>query len=418
MMLQAELFSTIPFSHFSDERRRSCANAIRSINVTEVLTANEDSLAELIEAQYLLEAPVLKPEDMYMDGEPEEVSGYGYQPAPFGGQVGVTNRYLKFTLCIPFEGSPDMFRIQPSNRRNVMGRDVSIELAPDEVRFTFNELLSGGTFDPERIYSPYIDALNINARNLAQEISIFNDSLRPMIREHISKRKQEAGQNKAAMASFKIPVKRRSNLSPTYSIPEIRRKPSIIEQVESKAVVLEPTLEIAEYENILTIMKNVAVAMERSPATFSRMSETEIRDMLVVHLNGHYEGNVTGETFNGIGKTDILLRYKNANAFIGECKIWKGSRGLTEAIDQLLGYVTWRDTKAAILIFNRGTDLTAILQKTNEAVRAHPHFKEATKFKSTTLTQAGTVLSYKMMHPSDVDKEVFMSVLAFQITSP
>jgi hypothetical protein len=39
-----------------------------------------------------------------------------------------------------------------------------------------------------------------------------------------------------------------------------------------------------------------------------------------VTLNSHYEGAATGETFNGTGKTDILVRHGLDNAFIGQCK--------------------------------------------------------------------------------------------------
>ena len=90
--------------------------------------------------------------------------------------------------------------------------------------------------------------------------------------------------------------------------------------------------------------------MERSPQTFAKLTEEEIRDFFLIQLNGHYQGNATGETFNGAGKTDILIRYKNANAFIAECKFWSGQKKMTETINQLMGYITWRDTKTAITI--------------------------------------------------------------------
>ena len=34
-------------------------------------------------------------------------------------------------------------------------------------------------------------------------------------------------------------------------------------------------------------------------------NEEEIRNFFLIQLNGHYQGNATGETFNGVGKTDI-----------------------------------------------------------------------------------------------------------------
>ena len=49
--------------------------------------------------------------------------------------------------------------------------------------------------------------------------------------------------------------------------------------------------------------------------------------------------------FNNLGHTDIIVREDNANLFIAECKIWHGQKQFTDAIDQLFGYVTWRDTE-------------------------------------------------------------------------
>ena len=49
------------------------------------------------------------------------------------------------------------------------------------------------------------------------------------------------------------------------------------------------------------------------------------------------------------------------NVFIAECKFWKGPKAFSEAIDQLLGYATWRDSKTAILVFNRGTETSTVL---------------------------------------------------------
>jgi len=101
--------------------------------------------------------------------------------------------------------------------------------------------------------------------------------------------------------------------------------------------------------------------MERSPRTFSRLHEEEIRDFFLIILNSHYEGQATGETFSG--KTDILIRSEGRNVFIAECKIWKGSKSLTSAIDQILEYSNWRDTKTAVLLFNKSGKLSRILEK-------------------------------------------------------
>ena len=46
--------------------------------------------------------------------------------------------------------------------------------------------------------------------------------------------------------------------------------------------------------------------MERSPSAFATADEETLRQHFLVQLNGHFEGQATGETFNAAGKTDIL----------------------------------------------------------------------------------------------------------------
>jgi hypothetical protein len=38
------------------------------------------------------------------------------------------------------------------------------------------------------------------------------------------------------------------------------------------------------------------------------MGEEEIRNLLLIGLNSHFEGQAAGEVFNNTGKTDILTR--------------------------------------------------------------------------------------------------------------
>jgi len=143
---------------------------------------------------------------------------------------------------------------------------------------------------------------------------------------------------------------------------EIREELEHAKQAAEKAHMLEASLQTAipldEYERILEITSNMATVMERSPETFAQLGEEHIRQHFLVQLNGTYAGNATGETFNYNGKTDILVRRNNLNLFIAECKFWRGEKALSDTIDQLLNYATWRDTRLAIFLFNRNRDLS------------------------------------------------------------
>lgn len=119
----------------------------------------------------------------------------------------------------------------------------------------------------------------------------------------------------------------------------------------------------------------MTLVMERSPSAFSTMDEEALRQHFLVQLNGQFDGQATGETFNLNGKTAISLREGSRSAFIAECKFWKGPKKIAEAIDQLLGYTAWRDSKTAILVLNRGTSTTTVLSGIREVCVAQPNLK-------------------------------------------
>jgi len=153
----------------------------------------------------------------------------------------------------------------------------------------------------------------------------------------------------------------------------------------------------------------MAHVMERSPSAFKSMDEEALRSHFLVQLNGHYEGQATGETFNYEGKTDILVRSEGKNIFIGECKYWSGPKKLLETIDQILGYSAWRDTKVAILIFNQRKDFTKVLEAIPGTVESHARFKR-------TLGKISeTQFRFVVSHRDDPNREMLLTVLAFDV---
>jgi len=91
-------------------------------------------------------------------------------------------------------------------------------------------------------------------------------------------------------------------------------------------------------------------------------------------LEPNFEGSATGETFNKTGKTDILLRHDGTNVFIGECKFWKGKKSFLSTISQLLGYLTWRDSKAAVIMFVGNKEFSPVLDSAKNSVSDHNNF--------------------------------------------
>lgn len=50
-------------------------------------------------------------------------------------------------------------------------------------------------------------------------------------------------------------------------------------------------------------------------------------------------------------------------------------RVIAHALTQLLGYLAWRDTKAALLLFIRHADVSAVTGKALTAIQSHPNCK-------------------------------------------
>jgi hypothetical protein len=242
------------------------------------------------------------------------------------------------------------------------------------------------------------------------DVDPYNAQLPALVEGKVRQRKQKLLADAGLVGSLGIPIRRRVGEALTFSPTEIRRKPPIHRpQTVSAAFQPEPALSEQEYDYILKVIENMVLVMERSPRAFVKMDEESLRDHILVQLNGHYEGQATGETFNYTGKTDILIRHEGKNVFIAECKFWKGPQMLLDTLDQLLGYTSWRDTKAAVLVFNRNRDHTAVLQKVADTVPTHTYYKR------TLNPRSETHFRYVFHQRGDTNREVFVAILVFHV---
>jgi hypothetical protein len=415
-MRDGELFSQQSFHDASQELKRSLVEEIQINDMASILNTPLDELARHFGDRYRMDVPRLKPEELHLLDMPREVTAVERCPDGFGRYTNVPKSYVEFTVCVPFEGDPSLLHLRPTNYYFVLSRKMSATVKNQEVQLYY-QVEAGPTLDVKTIYGEAVKLIQTNLQNLARDTDHFNADLPRIVREELGKRKRQAEASQTLIRSINIPVKKRPDIPATYSIPEVRRKPQIKEKTTTRTTTPDPTLAPEEYENILLIIKDMSLALERSPKTFVSLSEEDIRNFFLILLNGHYQGTATGETFNGNGKTDILIRHQNANAFIAECKFWRGQKALTETIEQLLGYVTWRDTKTAIILFNKTSDLSSVLAKADETMKQHKNFKAPSRLSSPQLSRTETVFAYKFVHPSDSEKEIYLTLLGFQISS-
>lgn len=175
----------------------------------------------------------------------------------------------------------------------------------------------------------------------------------------------------------------------------------------------EKLSEISEtaYTQIVNEINKFGLNIEKLNSLKSKFDEEGYRDYFLPHLNSISTSHTaTGETFNKIGKTDILIQNGNGeNAFIGECKIWHGESELLKAIDQLLErYVTWRDEYTALIIFNKNIkDFSKLIETAKEAIPKHPNFDSYVKDTS------ATSISYIFKNAEESSKKVKLELILF-----
>jgi hypothetical protein len=378
---------------------------IGGLDENKILKTSVSDLAEYFGKRFYLDVPTLKLDEAHTL-PPEQIA----VEQPYRRDMDFREDrpyYVKatvFTLCVPFDGDPDLFKYLPSSfylnhvfgeieDHTVVLRQQLIEYDKDSVRRGFDEQL--------RPIQEYLEKQR-------GQVAAWNRALPGKVTALLDARKAKALKAFDVAESLGYPLKRRD--TPTYPVP-VTRKPLILQmpQASPGPYIPEPALEARQYEDIIEMISSLAIAMERSPSTFATMTEEQLRDQLLVILNSNFEGRATGETFNKGGKTDILIRERDRNVFIAECKVWDGPKTLSGAIDQLLGYACWRDTKVAVILFNRRKDFSAVLSAVPETVASHPQCKRRLDYK------AETRFRFLFGQKGDANRELTLTVPAFDI---
>lgn len=165
-----------------------------------------------------------------------------------------------------------------------------------------------------------------------------------------------------------------------------------------------------EYETILHHINTQINYFSKVPQTFCTFGEEALRDQILTGLAPFIPGSVTGESYNKKGKTDILIQGQNStNVFIGECKFWRGESEVFPTINQLLSYLTWNDTKTAIILFVDNKDLSSVIEKLKTAISQHPNFL------SMSAQNSETWLNYKFTMPGDPQRIIDMAIMIAHI---
>jgi len=403
-----------PFSQgaLSDVLRAHLAKVVADIKALDSEYVLKASVAEL--ENHFVDAAGVTPLVLRVDektigeriGVDVDVS-HDFRRAVLPGHHAVV-RGTKVRVDIPFDGDAQLWKFRPSSffLSGYPDLDVSSNLVSLSYIFPDDSADAAGL---RQEIERDVSTLRQTVGNIASDVSMFNAAVPQHVRTALETRLRRAKETTDAVAGLGIPLKR-ADVPPAYAIPT-RRLPSprTLPSVEIRPYQAEPFLRIEEYEHILGILKSMALVIERNPQSFAAMDEESIRTHFLLHLNGHYEGDASGETFNAQGKTDILIHEKDRNVFIAECKFWRGAKAFDRAITQLLGYLSWRDSKCALLIFNRTKNSSAVSDEMHAVVMARPEFRKYVGL------DANGDRRYTFVKPSDPGREITITTMLFDM---
>jgi len=391
-----------------EESKNEIKRIIQTLDKNIILFSNIEEIIESYKTRYSKEEIKLIKEDIYQL-EAEETTVQRRHPV-FGNTY--TDKAGKFTLVIPFEGSGDLLYYRPSL---TIFTSIKGEVINNEIHL---HIIDSGRGDFKREVDQTIQYIEEYIKSMNSNIIEFNNSLDYFIRNEIMKRKRKLQSIESRAQTLGYPIRKRGDPPRTFQLP-IKQKEIKLVPPKADKTITKPvhTIGIEIYENILEICHSMSLVMERNPKTFREFDEESIRDIFLLVLNAFFKGEATGETFNKKGKTDILIRHKNANIFIAECKFWAGPKILHETIKQLLGYSTWRDTKTAIFFFNKSVNITTILKKIDEEVKKNDNYIGEYNIKNENLKKEG-VYSYFVSLPEDKNIKLYLTILVFDIPEP
>ena len=386
------IFCEVSLDDLYAGKRQAIYNDIEALTDDEITRGSLDDIVGHILERYSEECPELM-NGSHWSREPE---GQRYQEE------------VIFEVHIPFKGEGKAFGWYGSIRP-VGAKTYSISASALVVRLSVHR---EGVESLDKIIEKELDFLETYLQELRHMIPRWNENLKATVEDALRRRNVELEKKRTfekKMAALTVPIRRRDEGVIETIVPIKRKglKPTPVTSASEKSWSIEQRM----YEDILKSMESMVKVMERSPSTFCNMGEEALRDILLVNLNGIYEGAVSGETFNGSGKTDILLRWEDKNVFIGECLIWNGAEYLRHKMDdQLFNYATWRDSRLVLIVFSKNVEFTKVISSMRDTVQSH---SQCVRLDNSYTHESGA--RYIFHRKDDRQREFQLTSLAFHV---
>lgn len=353
---------------------------VESFDKNQLRSTPEADLIEHIVSRLRVEPLVLREDAMTMDQVEAKIdvtNNRGRNPFQDRGPIVINGN--RVTVTVPFNGDPMLFKLRPNSWQSVFPR-AFVSGNSNKTGGAIQIVMSYPADEPPAIYKQRLDeelrTINFYVGAQKGQVHAHNESLHLLAAKAIANRKEQLKGQDGIADLLGIPLQRKPGVPEITPVPIVRNIVRPLPPPPASGFKPEPGISNHDYEHILSVIRHEGRTFETTPKTYSVHGEEELRDILLAHLNGHYKGLASGEAFRKLGKTDIRIEDQERAAFVAECKVWKGQKELSAAVDQLQGYLTWRDCKTAMVCFNKhNAKFSELLEKAPESIRSHRSFK-------------------------------------------
>ena len=355
-------------------RRERAACAVDEIQKEQFLLSEDHEIVDHIVSEFSVEPLVLHEAGKTMDQSETRVDvskdPNRFPPLNPTGPFYVTG--TRVDVKIPFSGDEWLFQYQ-TNPRPMEPLHAEFDQQCVLLSISFADDIEPENF--RRAHGRKLDLLRRFADYSGSQVQSYNQALPGFVRIAVARRRERLRKQAHIAELLAIPLASKPGAPPLAPVKIAIRQPPKLPVPPKTGLAPEPGIEQPMYEKVLQCLRHQGRTFEATPSTFAKHDEEDLRNIVLAHLNGHFEGDAVGEAFRKRGKTDICIEQSNRSAFVGECKLWTGPASLTKALDQLLGYLTWRDSKAALIIFNsKNRNFSQILTRLPDALRDHRLF--------------------------------------------
>lgn len=404
-----EIFAEPGLREYLDGVLAAAEGKVYKEDKNRLLNVNETEYIQYLSQEHRVE-PITFLWDRIMISDREEMIPAEMFPRTFNVYRGKSYRKQVITYHLPFTGTFKLLSLRPSYFLHWTTEVTAKPPATTGVGSVSFDVINwrDNTEEIKRVADDILEHLRRQASSSAEEVERFNSGLEEKIAQIVQGRKKQILRESNLLGSLGVPIQTsESSVPATFAIP-IQKKTIQIKKPESsnELFVPEPTLDQGTYKAILSACQATGIEMERHPSIYKDKPEETLRDHFIMVLAPHFH-SVTGETFNRTGKTDILIRHDGKNVFVAECKYWKGAKAHLNTIDQILSYLTWRDSKSAILLFVRNKNLSPVLQEIEQSTPSHPCY---VKFRGQT---SPGWFDYHFHLAHDSTRGVELSILCF-----